>query len=84
MSSKSNPASKRVRSHFFDMVSKMPPLSHWPDKSKPFNYDDSEVCKWILSQPGFKRWVFDKARSGDQIIFDAEKEIWVGSKFTDK
>jgi hypothetical protein len=78
MSKPKNPEKVRIRSHFVEIASHMPALSHWPDRSKPFDYQDSDVCHWLLSQPGVKQWLFDKARNMGAIVFQPETETWVG------
>lgn len=76
--SKRNPEKRRVRSHFIESVSKMPRLSHWPDRTQPFEYKNSEVINWILSMPELPKWIFDKARTCGAIKFDPESETWIG------
>ncbi len=73
-----NAQSKVVRSHFKEVVSKMPRLSHWKDRGEPFRYEDSEVVKWIMSQPEIPRWIFDKARNMGCIVYDEESGCWEG------
>lgn len=73
-----NKSSERVRSHFKEFCSKMPELSHWPDRSVPFDYAKSEVCSWILSQPEIRQWIFDKARNMNCIKFDPDRQTWKG------
>jgi hypothetical protein len=70
--------SKRVASHFKETASTMPRLSHWPERSQPFDITKSEVVKWLKSQPKIDQWIFDKARNMGCIEFDAETETWSG------
>ena len=43
-----------------------------------FDIDRSEVVAWIMAQPGFKLWVFEKAKNTERIVFDRESMGWRG------
>jgi hypothetical protein len=61
--------------------SKMPPLSHYPDREKPFKWKDSELCKWIMSRPSLWEWCFEKARGLGVIEFNGDTGMWSGVDF---
>jgi hypothetical protein len=67
-----------VKSKFLLVASKMPGESHWPDRSKQFDYRDSDVVKWLLDQPETWEWMFQKAHDLGMIIFDEDKKLWYG------
>lgn len=68
------------RSRFLFKASQMPPLSHWPDREKPFELGNSEVCKWFMEQPWFWHWLITKAVDAGAIVFDKTSGKWVGSQ----
>lgn len=55
----------------------MPLLYHRKPKLK-FSIDNSEVVKWMISQPDIQQYVFDKASALGYITFDAETNKWRG------
>jgi len=61
----------------------MPPLAHWPDKSKPFRYEESEVCRWLAEiEPSIPlARLFQQAYSAQAIIYDKNTGLWRGSYF---
>ena len=64
---------------FNSEIAKMPPLSHWPDRSVEYDAANSLVLKWIMQQPHFKEWAFRRAKSTGLIVFDPETKIWHGA-----
>ena len=63
---------------FCEVASKMPELSHWPDRSQPFDYTKSQAALWLASQPGLLAYLFKKACSLGVIEFDEAKKVWRG------
>ena len=59
-------------------LSKMPELRHWPDRGKPFRYEDSEVVRWLLVQPETGRLVFEMARNMGWLSYNSETGTWSG------
>lgn len=70
---------QRRKSRMLFLISQMPPKSHWPDKPEKFDVMNSEVCKWLSSQPEFMDWCIQKARDMGAIEFRDDK--WVGVNF---
>lgn len=66
-----------TQKQFMDMLSQMPHLPHSVD-DQPFDIEKSEALSWIMSQPGFKAWVWNKARDSERIVFDKEARRWHG------
>lgn len=60
------------------IFSKMPPLSHYPDRSKPFSNDNSEVLKWIQGQQKIANDMFQLMKRRGLIVFDDETGSWMG------
>ena len=56
----------------------MPPLSHHPDKSKPFDMSKSEVVAWILKQPDIQQWLFNTLCDRGLIKFNPKTGLWQG------
>lgn len=61
----------------------MPPVAHWPDKTRPFTYADSGVAKWLMQQPAvveeMVHWAITaKARRG-AIVFNGKTGLWTGA-----
>lgn len=53
----------------------MPPLHHkMPDR--PFQWEDSEVIHWLMSQPQIQAYIFDKAIK--YIRCDSSTGTWQG------
>jgi hypothetical protein len=58
----------------------MPPLRHsFP--YKPFSFAESEVVKWLLSQPECLERIFQEAYDSDQIVYEKESGLWTGMDF---
>ena len=66
------------------LLAEMPALSHWPDRSKPFDYADSEVIAFITARCGVSQTnairIFDSARPKGVLKFDHETKLWCGTK----
>lgn len=63
--------------NFNGTLSLMPPLHH-TNPGEEFDIERSEVVAWIMSQPGFKQWVFDRAKATERIIYDGYANCWRG------
>lgn len=63
----------------------MPPLSHWPDRSQPFEYEKSEVIQWIRKLLRKRDpiedavYVFQFSSHLNAIVFDRETKLWQGN-----
>lgn len=71
----------------------MPPLSHWPDRSLPFDFANSQIIQLIQETlPGTSvneaRIIFNAAQAKNKgfclIQFDAETKLWSGTKDTSR
>ena len=70
---------ERRRHRFGDM----PPLSHWPDKTKSFDWAESAVCRWLADiEPNvpYPR-LFAHVQDAGAILFDADANTWRGCHF---
>ena len=60
----------------------MPPLAHWPDRSVPFDWDNSQVLAFILPLvAGDRRHaisLFNAAKAKGAIVFDKDSNCWRG------
>jgi hypothetical protein len=60
----------------------MPPLPHYPDRSKPFNFDDSKVVDFIVATCRTNRRhavsLFNQAKQNGVIVFDRDIGQWKG------
>ena len=45
-------------------------LKHWPDKGQPFDPRESEVIRWLISQPEILKYLAMKFTASGAIIFD--------------
>lgn len=83
---------KKIHQRLFAKLLKMPKLSNWPDRSKPWSAENSPVCQWIQQQiqrlPEYDQeymdgieyaaYVRDMARSGRFIVYDRSSRLWRG------
>jgi hypothetical protein len=74
---KSNKISKLL-----DVAMLMPPLSHNHVKGQPFKPENSDVLKWLCSQPTIMIWVGQNLHKRGVIIFDSESGFWRGKNLT--
>lgn len=68
----------RLGRKFIEAAKRMPALSH-SREGEPFDIEQSEVAKWLCSQPGVMQYVFDKASNNGLIEYDRESGTWQGS-----
>ena len=72
------------RAAVYRELSSMPPLSHWEDRSRPFEREQSPVLQFIVSRQGcdFKEAerIFYQARKMELVVFDADKKVWLGTR----
>jgi hypothetical protein len=57
----------------------MPPLSHWPDRSKPYRHEDSECLAWIAANHEVLHRLFQRAADRGDIVYDGFLEVWRGA-----
>lgn len=62
-------------------ASKMPPLAHWRDHTKPWAPDQSDVIAWLVSQPDIANALFQKFQQSGAITFDPFTEMWSGCDY---
>ena len=69
---------------FWPIMTKMPKLSHWPDRSIPFDYARSEVIRFTMRRCGIGLvmavGIFHLAIDQKVISFDAASKTWAGVK----
>lgn len=72
---------------YFSRMQKMPPLSHWPDRPKPYQDENSEVLAYIISlnnNPAPMSYhraleLMNQASKKGVISFDKETKHWHGN-----
>ena len=67
---------KKLDYSFLECARKMPALQHV--KSKPFDITQSEVAKWLVSQPDIMQKIFDMAVRHQVITYDIKTQTWRG------
>ena len=60
------------------VAAKMPPLSHWRDRSQPWTPAQSDVLAWLIAQPEVANYLLLKLHNAKIIQFDANSGFWVG------
>lgn len=66
---------------YYEAVAKMPPLRH--KVGEVFDIEKSEVVKWLMEQPNFKKWVFARIYGAGRIVYDAATGTWSGVPYED-
>lgn len=65
----------------------MPSLSHWPDRTQPFDYAKSEVVAFLVDQGATAeqaKAAFEAVSSKGVIRFDPATKLWTGTGSTAK
>ena len=69
---------------YWPFLADMPVLSHWPDRSKPFDYANSEVIAYVRDRFGVSMdlaiRVFNYAAYKKVVLFDPITKLWCGTK----
>ena len=69
----------------FEVVKTMPPLKHNPEGD--FDPQNSEVIKWLISQPDILNYIFDAVRGNGRrespIFYDCDTQTWRGIDYND-
>ena len=69
---------------YWPLLADMPTLVHWPDRSKPFDYADSQVIAYVRERFGISMdlaiRVFDYARYKKVVVFNSVTKLWCGTK----
>lgn len=64
----------------FEVAKKMPPLKH--KLNDRYDVEESEVIKWLISQPDILNYIFDAVRGNGRrespIIYNPDTETWQG------
>lgn len=68
---------KRKKSKLLDIGKSMPKLYHTLPNEE-FDYDKSQVFKWIAKQPDFLRYIFNKLSNIGYIEYDKATGTWKG------
>lgn len=67
------------------LITTMPPLAHYPDRSKAFNFADSHVIQFFESEFALTQkdavTLFEAARRNKWILFDSNVKKWMGKEF---
>ena len=50
----------------------------YPDQSKPFAIEESDVVAWLIAEPGVRQWLFDTIRDRGLIVYDRFSKTWSG------
>ncbi len=69
---------------YWPLLADMPELSHWPDRSQPFDFARSEVIAHVRDRFGVSQdlaiRIFDYARYKGVIRFNRDTRLWCGTK----
>ena len=71
------PRRKCEKSKFLDIGKQMPKLYH-TIQGEEFDYDKSQVLKWIASQPELLTYVKHKLYNLGYIQYDKDSRTWKG------
>lgn len=83
-----NHVSKLQRNEIYSQLKFMPPLPHYPDRSQPFDWNESRVIDHIMlllfeeDLPATMRMaqgIFNKAHKKQCILFDRATGLWRGN-----
>jgi hypothetical protein len=71
-----------LRRYFGDM----PPLDHYPlrDTGREFQWEDSEVIKYLMSRPAFLENLLSRVTKSGAIVFDPDTKTWRGYRYQDE
>lgn len=72
---------KNKRSKKFDVAKNMPPLHH-SYFGTDFCITDSNVVKWLISQPEILQQIFDMVKARE-IVFNPDTGKWQGVDYRD-
>lgn len=75
---------RRNNEKHFGCAMAMPPLAHRGEGSS-FNIAESEVARWLCSQPSIMQLVFDMVShatidGSPVIVYDSKSNVWHGSQ----
>jgi hypothetical protein len=74
---------------FKKILSRMPPLCHWPNRPEKFKVSSSQVAWFIRNETGTPDWsrtmkLFYEASKNKVIIFNHDTRLWRGYLHGDK
>ncbi|MDO5785689.1 MAG: hypothetical protein Q4P20_11565 [Eubacteriales bacterium] len=72
---------KKLNYDFLNCAKKMPPMCH--RKHEKFDIRDSEVARWLISQPDIMQKIFNMATNNGVIKYDREAGCWKGIDYDD-
>lgn len=68
------------KSKLFEAAKKMPPLRH-SFSDRDFDIRDSEVVKWLVSNPITMRHLFNAVKQSGAIVYDKTAGTWRGINY---
>ena len=72
---------KNINYDFLNCARKMPQLRH--TTSETFDITQSEVARWLVSQPDIMQKIFDMANRQKVITYDKTTQTWRGADNND-
>ena len=69
------------KTNAFAAACNMPPLNHQPKET--FDWKNSEVVKWLMSNPTIQKYVFTKMQHSGAILYDHESGLWSGKDYVE-
>lgn len=66
------------KKEIIELLRRMPPHSHWPNKPAPFDIMDSRLACWLVEQPEILEWVVERAKDSGAIAYDPDSRTWSG------
>lgn len=72
---------KNINYDFLNCARKMPPLRHIT--SETFDITQSEVARWLVSQPDIMQKIFDMAANHKMISYHQTTRTWRGADNND-
>ena len=73
-------AAQKRQSHLLNVAKQMPPLYH-TIPGHDYSVEDSQVIRWIVSQPELCQRMFNKLRDSGYIVYDRETGKWQGADY---
>ena len=77
------PKPRKIRPKPWVQLFGMPPLSHWPDRKRPFSDARSEVVAYVCRVCGVRLGegvrIFGLARFHMAVVFDRKTKLWHGT-----
>ncbi|MBP1546316.1 MAG: hypothetical protein J6A37_06930 [Oscillospiraceae bacterium] len=71
---------KKCRSKKLMVARNMPPLYH-RIPGQTFDITQSDVLKWLTSQPEILNYIWDNIKNSDDVYYDAATGKWCGADY---